>query len=63
MKIKDSVKQATQKSMAEARVDIDIDFCKTHGIKFKNHEIDAATVDLFNTKSNKAAFDFVTRKR
>ncbi|MCW3084489.1 MAG: hypothetical protein JWP12_1855 [Bacteroidetes bacterium] len=63
MKVKDSVKQLTKNAMAEVRVDIDIEYCKKYGIKYNNHEIDAATVDLFNTKSNKAAFDFLTKNR
>jgi hypothetical protein len=63
MKVKDSVKQRTIEAMAEIRVDIDIEYCKKHGIKYDNDEVASSTVDLFNTKSNKAAFDFLTRNR
>lgn len=61
IEIKDSVKKFAETSMSEAKVDIDVEYCKTHGIKYQNHEVDASKVDLFNSKSNKAAFDFVMK--
>lgn len=60
---KETVEEFTKRAMAEAEVDIDIEYCKKYGIKFKNHEIDATEVDLFNSKSNKAAFDLVMKNR
>jgi len=63
MKAKETVDQFTERVLAESKVDIDIDYCKEHSIKYKNHEIDAAGVNLFNTKSNKAAFDFLVKNR
>lgn len=63
MTTKETVDEFTQRVLAESKVDIDIEYCKKHSIKYKNHEIDAAGVDLFNTKSNKAAFDFLLKSR
>lgn len=59
--IKESVKQFAKKAMAEAKVDIDIEFCKRNKIKYSDNENDASKVDLFNTKSNKDAFDFIVK--
>ena len=57
----ESVEEFTQRILNNYRVDIDVEYCKKHGIKFKNHEIDATKVDLFNSKSNKDAFEYVTK--
>ena len=62
MKIKDSVIEKVNKELSRVRVDVDIEFCKQNNIKYDNDEVNASTVDLFNKKSNKAAFDFLTKK-
>lgn len=63
MALKDSVKEATKKAIENARIDIDIEYCKLHGIKFNNHEINSDSIELFDSKMNKAAFDFLTKNR
>jgi len=69
MRDEETVEESTRRVLAEARVDIDVEYCKKHNIKFKshgnkdNHEIDFACVDLFNAKSVEAAFEFLTRNR
>jgi hypothetical protein len=48
--------------LLEIKVDIDIELCKKYGIKYHDEEkIDINKIDLFNSKSNKAAFDFLTK--
>lgn len=61
--IKDSIKQLVKKEMEQANVDIDIEYCKKNGIKYDNHEVDSSTIQLFDPKTNKAAFEFVTKSR
>jgi hypothetical protein len=63
MKVKESIEQFTQRVLEESVVDIDIEYCKKHGIKYKNHENDSNNCDLFTTKSNIAAFEVVFKNR
>lgn len=60
MKIKESAKEFAYRVLRESKVDIDVDYCIKHGIKFNDSESEIEC-DLFNSKSNKAAFDFVTK--
>ena len=50
-----------ERVMRTTVVDIDLDYCEKHGLKYKNHEIDASTVELFNESSTRAAFKLITR--
>ena len=66
MNMVENQKNETPREFAErvvrnAKVDIDLDYCEKRGLKYKNHEIDASSVELFNSASTKAAFDLVTR--
>jgi hypothetical protein len=63
MKVKDSIKQFAQRVVDESIVDIDINFCKENGIKYKNHEKDASKVELFTSESNLAAYKAVFKKK
>ncbi len=63
MKIKNSVIEKVNRELSRVRIDVDIELCKQNNIKYDNDEVDASNVDLFNRKSNKAAFDFLTKKR
>ncbi len=58
---KETVEQFTKRVLEESLVDIDIEYCKKNKVIFKNHEIDATQIELFNSKTNKAAFDFVMK--
>lgn len=59
--MKESIKQFVKKAMAESKVDIDVEYCKRNNIKYPDNETDVSKVDLFNTKSNNDAFDFVMK--
>lgn len=61
MKTKETAEEFAKRVLAESQVDIDIEYCKKHNIKYKNRIVDDDNTDLFNTKSNKAAFDYVMR--
>lgn len=50
-----------ERVVRNAKVDIDLDYCEKRGLKYKNHEIDASTVELFTESSIEAAFKLVTR--
>jgi len=63
MRKNETVEEFTKRVLQEVRVDVDMAYCQANGIKFKNHEKDASEVDLFNTKSNKAAFDYILKNR
>ncbi len=68
--IKESVKEEVKKSISEMRFDIDIEYCKKHGLHGYDKEYTVEEfekvmdgVDLFDSKSNKAAFDLVFKNR
>jgi hypothetical protein len=66
MEIKQSVKDSVNKMMSEIRVDVDIEYCKKHNIKFKDTQ-DKETEDeiwdrLGDSKRNKVIFDYLTKK-
>jgi hypothetical protein len=63
MKTKETIEEFTARVLSEVKVDVDINYCIKHGVKFKNHEIDANGIELFNSKANKAAFDLVFKNR
>lgn len=65
--MKDSTIEYTKKALEEALVDIDIEYCKKHNIKFKD-TLDKETEDeiwarLGNKEITKRAFDIVTRNK
>lgn len=61
MKTQETVEEFVLRSIEESKFDVDIDFCLENKIKFKNDEIDASFLNLFETKSNKAAFKLVSK--
>ena len=61
MKNKETVEEFALRVLHESNTDVNINYCIENGIKYDNHEIDASKIDLFTTKSNKAAFDFVIK--
>ena len=66
MPIKESVKEFVDRAMKDIKIDIDIEYCKKHDIKFKDTP-DVETEDeiwarLGDTKKNKAIFDYLTKK-
>jgi hypothetical protein len=61
MKIKQSTIEFTKKVLKEALVDIDIEYCIKHNINYENNHINSEKFELFNTASNKSAFDLVFR--
>jgi len=63
--ISQDVKDFVKKAMSEIRLDVDIEYCKKHNIKFKD-TVDKETEDelwdrLADSKRTKAAFDIVTK--
>lgn len=44
-----------------AQFDVDVKHCQENGIKFKNNEKDTKEIELFTSKSNIAAFNFIAK--
>ena len=61
MKSTETVTEFAQRVLEEAQFDVSTEYCIKNGIKFDNHEVNANSLDLFTTKSNKAAFDFISK--
>lgn len=55
MKKQETMKEFTRRVLREVRVDVDVDYCKAHGIKFRSYEDekDVSTADLFSSESIK----------
>lgn len=51
----ETAEEFAKRVISEAVVDIDIDYCKINAVK-----PETKSLELFNTKSNKAAFDLVS---
>lgn len=60
-KNKETVDEFVANSMAEMRVDIDVEFCKRNNIKFSNHEIAAENIDLFNKDAINSAYSLMKK--
>lgn len=63
--ISQSVKDHVAKMMSEIRVDIDVEYCKKHNIKFKDTPETLTEDELWNrladSKRTKAVFDYVMK--
>ena len=60
---KELIQEFVAQAMCDIQLDIDVDYCKKHNIKFDNHEIDVDSIVLFDSKSNKTAYDLVSKLR
>lgn len=62
--MKESIREFVKRSVSEARVDIDHEYCRKHNIFNYDEKID---LNLFNfeidTESVKAAFNLVTKNK
>ncbi|MEK6829039.1 MAG: hypothetical protein AABY15_02850 [Nanoarchaeota archaeon] len=67
MNDKETIEEYVARLMSEMRFDVDVEFCKKHDITFSPNSGDMTEeefekIDLFNSKANKEAFDFVSKK-
>lgn len=61
MKNQETIQEFAQRVLDEAQFDVNTQYCVDNGIKYNNNEVDASTIELFTSESNKAAFDFISK--
>lgn len=61
MKNQETIQEFAQRILDEAQFDVNTQYCLDNGIKYNNHEVDANSIELFTTDSNKAAFEFISK--